>query len=241
MQFYRRPSPIQAMSFDLDDTLYDNRPVIERLEQEMIVWLHNHHPLTATLPLNAWSKLKQDIATASPQLRHDVTLWRKMQIKHGLIQLGYSESSAETASEAAIQQVLWLRNQVDVPDNTHNVMAELAAKIPLVAITNGNVDPHRIGLGDYFQLILKAGPDGRSKPFADMFSQAAEFLELPPENILHIGDHLKTDVTGALHAGFQACWINDQKKNIITEKYSRLLPHIEINRLEELLLLPEHQ
>jgi len=235
MQFYRRPLPIRAMSFDLDDTLYDNRPVIERLEQEMIVWLSHHHPVTATLPLSSWQQLKQDIAAENPALRHDVTLWRETQIKYGLMQLGYTETKAEEASEAAIRQVLWLRNQVDVPDNTHRVMAELATQLPLVAITNGNVDPHKIGLGDYFQLILQAGPDGRSKPFADMFAQTAEFLAIPPAHILHIGDHLKTDVVGALGAGFQACWINDQQRNIAAETQSRLLPHVEITRLEELL------
>ena len=237
MHFYRRPFPVHAMSFDLDDTLYDNRPVIDRVEREMVRWLHTNHPISATLPLDSWKQLKQDIATANPELKHDVTLWRQMQIKHGLIHLGYSEPKAQQASELGIKHALWLRNQVTVPDNTHRVMAELAKHIPLVAITNGNVDPSRIGLGDYFQLILKAGPDGRSKPFGDMFRQATHFLGVPPGRILHVGDHLKTDVMGAIHAGFQACWINDQQKNIAMEHSSRLLPHIEISTLEELLLL----
>ena len=33
MEFFRRLHDIRAISFDLDDTLYDNRPVIERAEQ----------------------------------------------------------------------------------------------------------------------------------------------------------------------------------------------------------------
>lgn len=31
MHFYRPLAPIKAMTFDLDDTLYDNHPVIEKL------------------------------------------------------------------------------------------------------------------------------------------------------------------------------------------------------------------
>ncbi|PJC84975.1 2-haloalkanoic acid dehalogenase [Vibrio sp. HA2012] len=237
MQFYKCLSPIHAITFDLDDTLYDNRPVIKRLEKEMLIWLHSHHPLSAALSADKWHQIKQNIADTTPEIRHDVTLWRTQQIKQGLIQLGYSELKARQASETAIQHVLWLRNQIDVPKDTHRVMAELARHFPLVAITNGNVNPHKIGLGDYFQLILQAGPDGRSKPFSDMFSQAADFLSLSPRQILHVGDHLRTDVTGALQAGFQACWINNQKRQIKHEPESRLLPHLEINQLEELLVL----
>ena len=46
--------------------------------------------------------------------------------------------------------------------------------VPLVAITNGNAQPELFGLGDYFEFVLRAGPDGRSKPFSDMYTLAAE-------------------------------------------------------------------
>ena len=61
-------------------------------------------------------------------------------------------------------------------------------KIPLIAITNGNANPLSCGLGQYFT-YFKAGPDGRSKPYPDMFDKAASLLKLPHQNILHVGDH----------------------------------------------------
>ncbi|GAL07766.1 putative FMN hydrolase [Photobacterium aphoticum] len=43
MQVYRPfPAP-KAITFDLDDTLYDNRPVIRRAEQAMYDWLASEH------------------------------------------------------------------------------------------------------------------------------------------------------------------------------------------------------
>lgn len=45
-----------------------------------------------------------------------------------------------------------------------------------MAITNGNAQPELFGLSDYFRFVLRAGPDGRSKPFADMYHLAAERL-----------------------------------------------------------------
>lgn len=49
----------------------------------------------------------------------------------------------------------------------------------MVAITNGNARPELFGLSDYFRFVLRAGPDGRSKPFADMYHLAAERLNVP--------------------------------------------------------------
>lgn len=48
-----------------------------------------------------------------------------------------------------------------------------------MAITNGNAQPELFGLGDYFKFVLRAGPDGRSKPFSDMYFPAAEKLHVP--------------------------------------------------------------
>lgn len=237
MLIYRNLKPIKAMTFDLDDTLYDNRPVIENVEKEMVKWLYTQHPISSTVPLALWQQVKKDIAIANPDIRHDVTLWRQTQIETGLSQLGYTPDKAHRAAKEGIEHALWLRNQVDVPENTHNVMTQLAEKFPLVAITNGNVDPDKIGIGHYFKKVYKAGPDGRSKPYSDMFDASANYLNLARENILHVGDHLKTDVMGAKVAGFQACWSNYSDKNIKNTKKSRTLPDIEIGRLEELLLL----
>ena len=170
-------------------------------------------------------------------MKHDVTVWRETQIKSGLLQLGYSQQQAEQAAREGIEHALWLRNQVNVPDETHRVMTELSQGIPLVAITNGNVDPHKIGLGQYFQLILKAGPDGRAKPCPDMFEKAQQHLDCDAENILHVGDHLKTDVYGAKQNGFQACWFNDTGSNLYLSSKASVLPDVEIDQLSDLMRL----
>ncbi|HAZ76596.1 MAG TPA: 5-amino-6-(5-phospho-D-ribitylamino)uracil phosphatase YigB, partial [Enterobacteriaceae bacterium] len=120
---------------------------------------------------------------------------------------------------------------------THDTLAALAKKWPLVAITNGNAQPERFGLGDYFEFVLRAGPDGRSKPHQDMYHRAAEKLSLPLGEILHVGDDLTTDVAGAIRCGMQACWIKPQGVSLLTATDSRLLPHVEISRLASLTSL----
>ncbi|KJY81628.1 2-haloalkanoic acid dehalogenase [Vibrio galatheae] len=239
MQFFRHLQPIHAMTFDLDDTLYDNRPVIRHVEAQMVAWLHKHHPISASQTLRWWYDLKRSLAQEDTWLLNDVTLWRFKQIEKGLYLLGYQPQQAAQAAEDAIDQVLRLRSDFTVPAESHQVLTELAKRLPLVAITNGNVDVEKIGLGEYFSLVLKAGPDGYAKPHRQMFSKAQSYLSVAAENILHVGDHLISDVQGAKLSGYQACWFNDQNINLFDVSKARTLPDVEVNRLHDLLRLSE--
>lgn len=239
MQFFRQLQPIKAMTFDLDDTLYDNRPVIRKVEQQIQAWVHKHHPISATKDRRWWHDLKRSLAQEDPWLPNDVTLWRFRQIERGLSILGYQPKQAQQAASDTIEQVLQLRSNFTVPEESHRVMANLASRLPLVAITNGNVDVEKIGLADYFSLVLKAGPDGYAKPHGQLFTKAQSYLSVPAENILHVGDHLISDVAGAKLSGYQACWYNDQQTNLYQATKARVLPDVEVNRLRELLVLSE--
>ncbi|ELR63234.1 2-haloalkanoic acid dehalogenase [Photobacterium marinum] len=237
MQFYRNLQPLKALTFDLDDTLYDNRPVIHRAEQAMHDWLAEHHPCSHKVERDDWKRLKMELAAEDPMLRHDVTRWRYEVLRVGLMQLGYTRPKAEQAADDGVARVLVVRNQVDVPEETHRVLSALKQKLPLVAITNGNVDAGKIGLGHYFDRVLVAGRDGLAKPEPDMFELAAKALELPASSILHVGDHLVTDVGGAKQNGFQACWYNDQQRELHREPKAKWLPDVEIHSLSQLLEL----
>lgn len=239
MQFFRQWQPIKAMTFDLDDTLYDNRPIIRQVERQMVEWLHQRHPISASQPLSWWYDLKRTLAEQDTWLPNDVTLWRYKQIERGLTLLGYQPQQAQQAATEAIEQVLELRSNFTVPSESHQVLSELAKSVPLVAITNGNVDVDRIGLSNYFSLVLKAGPDGHAKPHRDLFNKAQQFLSLPADEILHVGDHLVSDVLGARKSGMKACWFNDQNIEIFQNDKAQVLPDVEVNRLADLLLLIE--
>ncbi|RQW61477.1 5-amino-6-(5-phospho-D-ribitylamino)uracil phosphatase YigB [Vibrio viridaestus] len=237
MHFFRRLPEIKAMTFDLDDTLYNNRPVIQYLEQQFRQWMGQNHPVTNNQPEGWWLAVKKEVAIKFPDLIHDVTLWRHKQVETGLMSLGYGREQAVEAADSAIAETLRLRNLIDVPEETHQVLSKLADHLPLIAISNGNANPSVIGLDTYFQATLRAGPDGRAKPYPDMFTTAVNTLGLNPSSILHVGDHGRTDVLGAINYGLSACWFNDQRYNARTFSKLKVLPDIEIQRLEELLVL----
>lgn len=237
MKFFRPFHAIEAMTFDLDDTLYDNRPVIRRLETEFTAWLYKYHPISATQPMSWWRQLKKELLRQDGWLANDLTLWRYKQIELGLYRLGYEKWQAQQAADDAMEQVRHLRSDFHIPQQTHQVLEVLAKQMPLVAITNGNVDVERIGLARYFTLILKSGQDGYAKPHRQMFDKAVDYLQLPSYKVLHVGDHLSSDVQGAKDSGLQACWFNDQSVLLNRHPCARVLPDVEVSNLRELVVL----
>ncbi|EMI5490103.1 5-amino-6-(5-phospho-D-ribitylamino)uracil phosphatase YigB [Providencia stuartii] len=237
MHFYRPLSPIQAMTFDLDDTLYDNHPVIDKTEEEVLRFVREYDLRFNHFTNDDLYTFRNIVADQEPDICHDITRWRWLSSKMMFCHYGYSREDAQKGADDIMAHFTYWRNQIDVPLETHQILTQLAEKLPLVAITNGNAEPDACGLGQYFQFVLKAGPDGRSKPYCDMYRLAAQKLELEPHAILHVGDNLLTDVEGAIRSGMQACWINSDNRTLMEEKDVRLLPHVEICRLASLLSL----
>ncbi|HKM96610.1 MAG TPA: 5-amino-6-(5-phospho-D-ribitylamino)uracil phosphatase YigB [Buttiauxella sp.] len=237
MHFYRPLGTIAALTFDLDDTLYDNRAVIERTERESMSFVQNYHPKLNHLQRPDFLRIRHALRLSEPDIYHDVTEWRRRAVEQAMLDVGLSAEEACAGAQASMENFARWRSQIDVPQETHDTLAALAEKWPLVAITNGNAEPHLFGLDQYFKFVLRAGPHGRSKPFNDMYHLAAEKLNVPLGHILHVGDDLTTDVAGAIRSGLQACWINLRDGDLMQIDDSRLLPHLEISQLASLTAL----
>lgn len=237
IKIYRPLQTIKAITFDLDDTLYDNVPVMRKTEEQVLAFLQQRYPTLADMTVDDFKDVRLALRDVEPEIYHDVSHWRWRSIEHVLRQHNYSETQAQQGATEAMAVFAEWRSCVDVPQSTYDTLEKLSKHFILAAITNGNANPERFGLSHYFSFILRAGPNGRAKPFEDMFVEASQRLNLPMSQILHVGDHLLTDVAGAVHAGAQACWINDQNRDLMTAKSARVLPHIEISQLESLQAL----
>ncbi|MDB4878563.1 MAG: haloacid dehalogenase [Gemmatimonadetes bacterium] len=60
------------------------------------------------------------------------------------------------------------------------------------------------GARDFFAATIYSMDVGHAKPRPEIFAAAVSTLGLPPGEILHVGDNERTDVRGALAAGFRA-------------------------------------
>ena len=234
MKFYKSLRPFKAISFDLDDTLYDNHPVIKKAEEDFMLYLTSTYPQLEQLDVRKWNLYKNLLAEENPTLKHDVSLWRKEIIKRVMVVYGIAMVNAIEYSEVALQKFLALRSDFSVPIESIKLLEELALSFPVIAITNGNVDVEKIGLADKFQFVLKAGDGFNSKPDIALFQQAALQLGIEVKDILHVGDHLISDVYGAQNNNAQAVWFNP---NGAALNGATLLPTVEMADLNNLLKL----
>ncbi len=79
-------------------------------------------------------------------------------------------------------------------------------KLGVISNWDGRLRPllERLDLSRYFDVIAISVEAGEAKPAPGIFARTAALLEIPPEQILHVGDSLNEDVAGAQAAGFSA-------------------------------------
>lgn len=235
MRFYRPLHPFKLISFDLDDTLYDNHAVIMRAEQQFLLALQQLAQLP-DLTAEKWNAHKSAVAAAEPLLSEDVVQWRIRTLEIILRQQAFSVAEVKRLTAEIMAIFVDWRHQVDVPAQSLQILDQLAQHYPLIAITNGNVEPEKIGFTQ-FSLCLRGGEHGRAKPHFELFAQAAARFQTTTDQILHIGDNLETDVQGAIQAGCQAGWLNLNADSLRLHAQSRNLPSVELRELNQLLLL----
>ena len=197
--------PIQAITLDLDDTLWPFAPIGARIEQVLHDWMLQHSPATAAMfPQAAMRELRERAYLDNPHLHHDLSALRRLALQQALQDSGADAALLEPAYEAFFAA----RNQVEYYPDALDALQRIAARVPVAALSNGNADLERIGVAHLFAFQLGAREHGAAKPVASIFHAACERLGVAPEHVLHVGDHIEMDVAGAMSAGLRGCWIN---------------------------------
>ena len=228
------PSPVKqlrALTFDLDDTLWDNRPVLMAAEQVLYDWLGEHYPrIGARFSLEELRKLRLVSLQRDPELRHDVTRLRKASLQIAAETAGYDHSLVDPALEI----FLAARHRVAPYSDVVPALQRLrVAGYCLGTLTNGNIDIERLGLDHLFDFSLSAATCGKAKPHPRMFREACRRAGVEPAELAHIGDEPETDLAGARNAGVVVIWMNRGKRLNEPE----VMHHAEIRNMTELLSL----
>lgn len=226
------PDRIQAVTFDLDYTLWDLSGVIEAAEQTSFEFLQEYYPdAAARYDVQALRDKRFALAGQRPDIAHNVTALRLETFRAVARECGYDETMAKRAFDCFIDA----RHAVTMFDDTETVLTALAERFVLGAITNGNADIARLGLAGYFQFQVSPMDVGAAKPDRVIFEAACHRAGVEPGAVVHVGDEPEADVMGAARHGMHAVWAN---------RFQRPWPadipavaHVEIARLNELLHL----
>lgn len=222
---------IKAITLDLDDTLWPIGPTIRRAEEVLATWLAQRAPRAAAVFADPQARLavRAQVVQARPDIGHDLSAIRLESIRAALHQAQEDTTLAEHAFDVFFAE----RMRVELFDDVLPALTALAARYPLLAVSNGNAHVTRVGLGDFFAHSLSASDFGVAKPDARIFHAAAGMAGVAPHEVLHVGDDAAMDVLGALGAGMQAVWINR-----IQHTWSHdVQPHHTVTDLTELAAL----
>jgi putative hydrolase of the HAD superfamily len=196
---------IAAITLDLDDTLWPIEPVMLRAERRLDDWLKTHCPrAAAAYSIPAMRALRDRIAHENPHLAHDFSAQRRLSLHTALSEHGYADAHVE----GAYSEFYAARNEVECYADVLPALTRLAARFPLVSLTNGNADIERIGIAHLFRFSISSRDCGVAKPAPEIFHAACDRLGLAPSAVLHVGDDPDLDVAGARAAGLRAAWIN---------------------------------
>jgi putative hydrolase of the HAD superfamily len=221
-------SKIRAITLDLDDTLWPIWPTIEKAEIALAAWLGPRAPLAAAQisDLTTRLALREQVVRRRPEMAHDMSYQRRELIRLALQRANEDTHLAEPAFEVFLDQ----RMRVELFADAWPALVFLAQRFPLVAVSNGNADLDRVGIGAHFHASLSAHEFGLGKPDPRIFHAAASIAGVTADAVLHVGDDAALDVLGGLGAGMQTVWVNRG-----AHRWSHdLRPHETVSTLSEL-------
>ncbi|HGJ67369.1 TPA: HAD-IIIA family hydrolase [bacterium] len=99
-----------------------------------------------------------------------------------------------------------------------DTLKELNLPVCIVSNIDNDVLDSALKYNDLqFDLIVTSEDCRSYKPRPEMFEKALSLLNLKPNQVLHVGDSLFSDVKGAKNMGITALWINRKMRPISTE------------------------
>ena len=139
-----------------------------------------------------------------PDIGYDFSRLRHAALAVLAEQFAYPAAMADEALEIFLDA----RSQVEIFEDVLPVLEHLVEHYRLVALSNGNADVHKAGVGHLFEFSVSPSIAGACKPDPAIFNYVVETACVDRESVLHVGDEPETDILGAHRAGIASVWIN---------------------------------
>jgi HAD superfamily hydrolase (TIGR01509 family) len=194
------PGGLQAVFFDLDDTLCDTDGTVSVRFQAGL------RALTQVDRRWSYDDLMARVFDRPKDSRH----WPSPRLPRFLEELGVAGTPAAQAALKAHDAALLahIRPMPGVP----GTLEELAQGLTLGVVTNGpglwqREKLQAAGLVTYFTILLISEEVGWSKPDPRIFQAALAQARCPAERALFCGDRWRIDIQGASAVGMHTAWI----------------------------------
>ncbi len=217
---------IKDVFFDLDHTLWDFDKNSELTFEGIF---NRNHPEIETkefiekyVPINqaCWKLYQYD------QISHEELRYNRLKHSFDAINYFISDKEIEDISNDYIQ---FLPEYNHLFDGTMELLEYLKPKYNLHIITNGFADVqfrklNNSKIASYFLTVTNSEMAGVKKPNPIIYDYALDLAKAKKENSIMIGDSLDADVQGALDAGLDAIYFNENKS--IVENHIKQINHL---------------
>ncbi|MCU4974825.1 HAD family hydrolase [Halobacteria archaeon AArc-m2/3/4] len=224
-------APIDAICFDLDDTLCTYR----RSPQSVLEIAFEDVGVSPLFPASEY----YDRFEAYLEESTDVVDLRERCFGDLAVEAGADRATGEAVARAYTAERV--PHDVELLAGARETVDRFAedGEYRLALVTNGSPEMQRrkletIGLEDDFETVVYAGYDAPAKPAPEPFELALEALGTTPDRAVHVGNSLSSDVAGARAAGLRSVWIPDDEEAATPD----LKPDWALESLSELAASP---
>lgn len=205
--------PIKAITFDFWSTLYRSKSVdfTERLvrlktsveQHSNVNFEFEQFKAAVQVARETWSRVwREEHRTISAEG------WLQVMLD----ELSLSLQVEHLAELAVNMETSVLTELPTLQPDAKDVLAELSVDYALGVISDTGITPGRVlrqilagdGILEYFNHLTFSDEIGRSKPHAEAFLSTLVGLTVEPEEAVHVGDLLRTDIAGAKAVGMRA-------------------------------------
>lgn len=192
---------IQAVLFDLDNTLHDRDAAFRGWAERFATERLGHLPASPSfLAQVEWLAERDNKGYGSKPL-----LFTELQQR-------YPEQLSDSVEELVVNFHEALIVHTHLETGAAALLQQLAsASLPFGIVTNGSARQQRklehLGLDRLTECIFISEVFGAGKPEPAIFHAAASHLGVAPDACLFVGDHPVNDIVGAQKVGMQTAWL----------------------------------
>jgi FMN hydrolase / 5-amino-6-(5-phospho-D-ribitylamino)uracil phosphatase len=221
---------ITTISFDADGTLWDFSSVMQEALSRTLAKLRVlvPGPQAQALTVADLQQTRDEIAKAFQGKKVSLEHIRLKAFEQTLRDLGRDDP--ELASDLTTYYLEHRFTAITLYADVLPMLSFLRGIYRLGLVSNGNTYPERCGLPDIFAFTIFAHDSEVQKPQPEFYERVLSETHTFPDEIIHVGDSLRNDVSGAQAVGIRAIWVNRHRQRNETN----IFPFAEITSLEEL-------
>ncbi len=230
---------IKVITFDLWNTLFSNKSYSELRLKQFFQFLQERNIF---LPFDKFEEVFHtkfhfsEVTFEEIEFRHIYTEDRISRVLES-IDIQVPKSDIEMLKGKFESEILHDPPQLKI--GIKKTLEILAPDYQVGLISNTGVTPGKTinrvldeyNVLQYFDSMVYSDETGLFKPHPKMFEIPLERFNCKPQNAIHIGDMLETDVKGAQDFKMKTIWLNDKNSPRSTE----ILPDYEIKQISEVI------